>query len=81
MVAKRKTVKLNGYVAGVGLKVKEARKKAKLSQAKLAALAGLDNVLISRLERGKHEPTLSTLSRIAEALGVTRASLLNERGP
>ena len=51
--------------------VAEARKRGGLSQAKVAAKAGMWQAHLSRLESGKdaREPTLSLLARVAEAMG------------
>ncbi|SEM42446.1 Helix-turn-helix [Chryseobacterium taichungense] len=39
---------------------------------------GIDQVQYSRIESGKVEPTLSSLDKIAEALGIKLAELLDE---
>ena len=52
------------------------RRGAGLSQERLSALAGLHRTEISLLERGERDPRLSTVFRLAEALGVTAAALL-----
>lgn len=49
----------------------EARKNAKLTQAELAKRIGADKGYISRIERGLTIPTVSTLYRIAAAMGLT----------
>ncbi len=54
----------------LGLKVKEFRKQRKLTQEKLAEIIGVDNGYISKLEVGQNFPSISTLEKIAEALGV-----------
>ena len=48
--------------------VREARKRAGLTQARLAELAGTTQSAIARLERGGRPPRIDTLLRIAEAL-------------
>src|SRR6266568_1934144 len=40
-----------------------------LSQAALARMLGMRQPNIARLESGDHEPSLSTLARLSEALG------------
>ena len=50
--------------------IEEARKKANMTQAKLAEKIGTNKSYISRVETGKTEPKVSTLSRIASALGL-----------
>lgn len=47
----------------------DARKQAGLTQAELASRIGADKGYISRLERGMLNPTVSTLYRIASAMG------------
>jgi transcriptional regulator with XRE-family HTH domain len=56
--------------------VRDARKKAKLSQEGLAELAGLHRTYVSLLERSRRSPTLATLEAIARALGMTPATLI-----
>jgi len=54
----------------LGLKVKEFRKKRKLTQEKLSELIGVDNGYISKLEVGQNFPSLGTLEKIADVLEV-----------
>ncbi len=49
----------------------DARKNAGLSQKELAERIGADKGYISRIERGLTVPTVSTLYRIAAAMGLT----------
>lgn len=55
-------------------RLKEARKRAGLSQEKLGVLAGIDEMSASarmnQYERGKHEPHSSFVQRLAEVLSV-----------
>ncbi len=53
-----------------GLQLLRARKAAGLSQQELAGRCGLDQAAISRLERGRGNPTLSLLEDVASQLGV-----------
>ncbi len=53
-----------------GLQLLRARKAAGLSQHELAGRCGLDQAAISRLERGRGNPTLSLLADVASQLGV-----------
>ena len=50
-------------------KVKGLREKKKMSQVKLAALAGTKQPNIARLESGKVVPRLDFLEKVARALG------------
>ena len=67
----------------IGEHIRSARKAAKLSQENLARQAGVTMNLVSRLERGEiRDPHYSTLSGIADALGVSVTELLEEEpGP
>jgi len=47
-----------------------------MTQATLAAKAGVSRGYLSRLEIGQHDPPLSTLLRLAKALRVPVAELL-----
>ncbi len=49
----------------------DARKNARLTQEELAKRIGADKGYISRIERGLTIPTVSTLYRIASAMGLT----------
>jgi ribosome-binding protein aMBF1 (putative translation factor) len=53
----------------VAMQVVELREKHGLTQAQLAALSGIDQGDISRIERGTTSPTARTLQRVADALG------------
>jgi transcriptional regulator with XRE-family HTH domain len=57
------------------LRVERAR--ARISQAELAAKAGINPVTISNIETGRHSPTLKTLEALANALGVSMSRLLS----
>ncbi|EJE8675446.1 helix-turn-helix transcriptional regulator [Vibrio parahaemolyticus] len=54
----------------VGKKIKEARKKKKLTIEDLASRSGLSVAHLSRLENGRKSPTITTLEKIALALDV-----------
>lgn len=52
------------------------RKEAGLSQEKLALDVGLERTFISMLERGQRQPSLTTLLKIAPALGCNAADMV-----
>ncbi|MFI5340333.1 MAG: helix-turn-helix domain-containing protein [Candidatus Methylomirabilales bacterium] len=56
--------------------VREWRKLRGLSQRALAERAEVGYVLVARLELGQTDPRLSTLHRLAEALGIDVMDLL-----
>ena len=59
-------------------KIKELRIERGLSQAKLAARAGVDPSTVNQIERGAREASPTTLRKIAQALDVNLAELLQE---
>jgi transcriptional regulator with XRE-family HTH domain len=61
--------------------IRRLRKARGLSMAALAELAGLSQPFISQLESGAHTPSLSTLYRVATALGVVPGALFGETAP
>ena len=65
---KKEEIKSRKYNAQILL---DARKNARLTQAELAKRIGADKGYISRIERGLTVPTVSTLYRIAAAMGLT----------
>lgn len=50
--------------------LRQARKAANISQAKLAELAGMSQQQISMYENGVKSPSIDTVQRIAEVLGL-----------
>ncbi len=60
--------------------LRNARARRHLSQAGLAAKAGISVSYISMLERGQRSPLLDTIDRLAEALAVSPLSLLERTG-
>lgn len=60
-----------------GKRLRALREAAGRSQADLAARAGLSRVFVNQLEAGTRDPSLSTLTRLAKALGVTLSALLD----
>jgi transcriptional regulator with XRE-family HTH domain len=70
----------SGQVEALGRFIHAQRKLANLSLRELAALSDLSNAYLSQLERGLHEPSLTVLKSIADALGVPLESLLARAG-
>jgi transcriptional regulator with XRE-family HTH domain len=56
--------------------LRATRRRRALSQEALAASADLHRTEVSLLERGRREPRLSTIVRLARALDVKPAALL-----
>jgi transcriptional regulator with XRE-family HTH domain len=57
-------------------RIRDWRTKRKLTQRQLAELSGVSREYIARIELGQHDPTLSTIEKLAKALGVKVAKLL-----
>jgi len=60
-----------------GRTVKRQREAAGLSLRVLAARSGISASMISDIERGTKSPTVTTVVRLAQALGVSAASLID----
>lgn len=56
--------------------LRSARQKAGMTQEDLAFEAKLDRTYISHLENDKKSPTLETLLRLGDALGVAASTLV-----
>jgi transcriptional regulator with XRE-family HTH domain len=54
------------------------RERKGLSQRALAAKAKMSYTYLCNVENGKADPSLSTLKRLAKALGVTVSALVKE---
>ena len=63
------------FQAALGLEIREARLAKGWTQDDLAAAADTDRAYIGNLETGRRNPALSTLARIAAALGVNVSAL------
>lgn len=59
----------------LGQAIKKQREKLGLSQEKLADRCGFDRTYISMLERGKRNPSLLNLLRLAEGLEISVSKL------
>ena len=59
-----------------GMRVRQLRKEAGLSQENLAELSGLHRTYVSGIERGERNVSLLNIVRLSEALGVKASNLL-----
>ena len=59
----------------VGETIRKARQSKNMTQEELGVLIGVRKAQISRLERGYNNMTLTTVSRVFRALGITSAYL------
>lgn len=60
----------------VGNRIREARIRADLTQARLAEQVGVEPQTVSAFERGQRTPRLQTLQRIADGTGVRLTALV-----
>ena len=60
----------------VGEVIAEFRKKKGISQEVISRLADIGRTHLSAIERGERKPTLETLYRIANALGVKMSDIV-----
>jgi len=62
----------------LGGAIRRIRLEKKLSQEKLAHLAGIDRTYVGQVERGDNNVAILTLSRLARALDVSITELTQE---
>jgi transcriptional regulator with XRE-family HTH domain len=60
----------------MGARLKKLRQGRGLSQEALARKASITREYVNKLEAGRYDPTVGTLARLAKALGVPLADLL-----
>lgn len=60
----------------LGENLKKLRIKKDINQIELARILGVDRSFVSNIENGKNNPTLSTITSLAKALGVSTNELL-----
>jgi len=60
----------------LGKNMKRIRAKKKMSQGDIARALEVDRGYISNIENGKKNPTIATIQKLANALGVSANELL-----
>lgn len=60
----------------LGENLKKIRTKKNITQTELAKTLGVDKSFVSNIENGKTNPTLSTITNLAQALNVSANELL-----
>ena len=65
-------------MTAIGQKIKEIRKSKNLSQKQVALEMGIDQAQYSRIESGKVEPTISSLTKVAEAMGIKLSDFFSD---
>jgi transcriptional regulator with XRE-family HTH domain len=63
----------------VGLNLQKLRRERGFSQEELADRANIHQTYLSGVERGKRNPTVTVLQRIADALGADIEDLVSRR--
>jgi transcriptional regulator with XRE-family HTH domain len=62
----------------IATKLKKLRLAQEMTVAKLAEKSGFSNAFISRVENFRMNPSLNSLAKIADALGISMSELFNE---
>ena len=65
----------------LGTNLREARQRSGLTQERVAERSGVHATEVSRIETGKRDPQVSTLERLAKAVGVRPGQLLDGLPP
>ena len=68
--------KRDSALVRLGLNIRRRREALDYSQEKLADKASLDQTYISGIECGKRNPGIKNVARIAKALGIKTATLV-----
>lgn len=63
----------------IGSHIRDYRREKKMSQFDLGQAMGIDQTLISRIERDRRKVTADELTKFAYVLGVTIEELLNSK--
>lgn len=67
---------MNFRVSELHKNIKRVREQKEMSQGDICRAFGFDRAQMSNIEAGKGNPTLATIEKIAQALGVTSDELL-----
>ena len=67
---------MKSEITNFGKRIREIRLKKKMSQGDIAKKLGVHRSYISGLERGKRNPSLLTINKMAKAIGVEPKELL-----
>lgn len=66
---------IEAVYAEVVKRIVNERKKQHITQERLAAMSDIDRTHMGLIEQGRRRPTLSTLHKLANALGLTLENL------
>ncbi len=59
----------------LGKNLKRIRTEKGISQGDIVKVSGIDKAMISNIENGKTNPTLTTIAKLAKAIGVSISEL------
>ncbi|WP_323787733.1 helix-turn-helix transcriptional regulator [Psychroserpens sp.] len=71
-----KDKELQGFVLGIGKRIRAFRKEQKMTQLDLGIKSDIEENAIQRLETGRTSPTVKTLFKVAKGLGVEVRELM-----
>ena len=69
----------NAYSIDVGTRLRQLREERNMSMRSLATASGLSANALSMIERGKTSPSVSTLYKLADAMGVPITTFFGEQ--
>jgi transcriptional regulator with XRE-family HTH domain len=69
----------NAYSVDVGTRLRQLREERNMSMRSLATASGLSANALSMIERGKTSPSVSTLYKLADAMGVPITTFFGEQ--
>lgn len=78
--ARKIAVEAQASSLNLGERVRAQRLRRGVTQAQLAERTGLDQAILSKLERGKHQPRWDTIQRYAQGLELSPEALLSQDG-
>jgi transcriptional regulator with XRE-family HTH domain len=78
---RRTTTELEGDSESLGKRLKALRTEQGITLAQLGGMVGLSTSYLSQIERNKAQPSLATLSSVAETLGVELRSFFEHPAP
>lgn len=70
-----KATSIDGVYKELGKRIVKARSDKSMSQEKLASASGIDRSHMGFIEQGRRKPTLSTLHKICQTLGISLEQL------
>jgi transcriptional regulator with XRE-family HTH domain len=66
------------FLDSLAKRIASLRKSKGMTQEKLAAEADIDRVALANIETGKRRPTVTTVYRISQALGVRASEVFKD---